>query len=323
MMKKVCSVVVTYNRYGLLKECLDALLNQTYKTDILIVDNASTDGTDKRLKKDGYLDKKEIIYLRLDKNMGGAGGFYEGMKSALQKDYDYIWLMDDDAEPETDALEILMNNLDDKYSGYAPAIFAGTKDNHIINIAGHRGYLDFEHPLPMIQKPISPELYNRKKVEIEMASFVGLLVKADLIRKTGLPKKEFFIHYDDTEFCIRLNKYGKILMLSDSKIYHKDKRQEEKYQKQFLWIKKNRIRFDKLWIKYFGVRNSIYLAKTYSTNTSWIFTMLKNYLLLVKDIIIFDDNKLIRIKFATSSYIDGLMGVFDNEKPRRILNGKI
>ena len=61
---KICTVIVTYNRYELLKECLDSLLNQTYKTDILVVNNASTDGTDIKIKEDGYLENKNLIYKK-------------------------------------------------------------------------------------------------------------------------------------------------------------------------------------------------------------------------------------------------------------------
>lgn len=57
MDKKVTAVVVTYNRKTLLKECIESLLAQTYKNlDILVIDNASTDGTE------GFV-KKSIIHV--------------------------------------------------------------------------------------------------------------------------------------------------------------------------------------------------------------------------------------------------------------------
>ncbi|MEJ5168402.1 MAG: glycosyltransferase, partial [Arcobacteraceae bacterium] len=125
---KICTVVVTYNRYNLLKECLDALLNQTYKTDILLVDNASTDGTDNKIKEDGYLEHSNLIYRRLESNLGGAGGFHFGVKYALENNYDFVWLMDDDAEPELDCLELLMNHTDKAgYSAFAPSLYVGDK----------------------------------------------------------------------------------------------------------------------------------------------------------------------------------------------------
>lgn len=320
---KICTVVVTYNRYELLKECLDSLLNQTYQNDILLVDNASTDGTEKKVVEDGYLDNKEIIYKRLEKNTGGAGGFYFGVKYALDNDYDYVWLMDDDAEPELNALELLINNLDDeKYSAYAPKTLIGTKENNVISAFGHRGIFDYENCLPAFQKAIDLKEYEKEKSEIEMASFVGIFIPISSVKKIGLPQKRFFIHHDDTEYSLRLATLGKMLMVNDSRIYHKEKRQEEKIQRQFLGFKKNRIKFERLWLKYFGLRNSIFIALKYGKGYKRYFLAMKLYFDLIKDIILYDDKKWVRMVFASNSFFDGIRGHFDNEKPTKILKGK-
>ncbi len=320
---KICTVVVTYNRYELLKECLDSLLNQTFKNDILLVDNASTDGTGERIVEDGYLENKLLIYKRLEKNFGGAGGFYFGVKYALDNGYDYVWLMDDDAEPELDALEILVSNLDDtKYSAYAPKTLIGTKENNVISAFGHRGVFDYENCLPAFQKAIDLKEYEKEKSEIEMASFVGILIPISSVKRIGLPEENFFIHHDDTEYSLRLVTLGKILMINDSVIYHKEKRQEEKIQRQFLWFKKNRIRFERLWLKYFGLRNSVFIALKYGKGYKRYFLAIKLYFDLIKDIILYDDKKWVRLVFASNSFFDGIRGHFDNEKPTKILKGK-
>lgn len=320
---KICTVVVTFNRYELLKECLDSLLNQTSKVDILVVDNASTDNTDKKIVEDGYLDHKNIIYKRLDTNSGGAGGFYFGVKYALENSYDYVWLMDDDAEPELNALELLIKNLDDKkYSAYAPKTLIGTKETHVLSTFGHRGIFDYKNCLPAFQKGINLKEYEKDKCEIEMASFVGILIPISSIKKIGLPEKRFFIHHDDTEYSLRLATIGKILMINDSLIYHKEKRQEEKIERKFLGFKKNRIKFERLWLKYFGLRNSIFLALKYGKGYKRYFLAFKLYFELIKDILLYDDEKWIRLVFATNSFFDGLRGHFDNEKPSKILKGK-
>src|SRR5690606_27933775 len=91
---------------------------------IYIIDNASTDGTPELLHRMGYTpspqggtltletpgnqEKVKIIHIRLPENTGGAGGFHEGVKRAYNDGYDWIWLMDDDAEPLEDALEKLL-----------------------------------------------------------------------------------------------------------------------------------------------------------------------------------------------------------------------
>ncbi|NLC27621.1 MAG: glycosyltransferase [Campylobacteraceae bacterium] len=322
-MKKICAVVVAYNRYELLKECLDALLNQSYFTDILIVDNASTDNTDKKIKIDGYLYNKNIIYKKLETNTGGAGGFHFGVDYALRHHYDYVWLMDDDAEPELNALELLIQNLDDsKYSAYAPQVLIGTKKESTLSTFGHRGVFDYSNCLPAFQKPINLHEYDKKSAEIEMASFVGILIPITSVKKIGLPEKKFFIHHDDSEYSLRLVELGKILMINESKIYHKEKRQEEKYERSFLWFKKNRVRFDRLWLKYFGLRNSVFIALKYGKGIKKYYLSFKLYANLLKDILLYDDRKIVRFVFATNSFFDGLRGHFDNEKPTKILKGR-
>jgi len=129
----VCAVVVTYNRKNLLLECLDAIRKQTRPVGaIYIIDNASTDGTPEVLKDNGYISELpvsnlsepyeiehhinnlvngnpiKIFYVRMHRNTGSAGGFYEGVKRGYEGGYDWLWLMDDDGLPEKDCL---MNQL--------------------------------------------------------------------------------------------------------------------------------------------------------------------------------------------------------------------
>ena len=103
-MSKICAIVVTYNRLELLKMTIERLLNQTRKLDeIIIINNASTDGTKEFL--DGMKDK--VTVKTLSKNLGGAGGFSEGIKFAYEKGHDYFWIMDDDTIAESNSLQVL------------------------------------------------------------------------------------------------------------------------------------------------------------------------------------------------------------------------
>ena len=83
-MDKIIAVIVSYNRKKLLKEALEHLLHQqNVKFDILIIDNASTDGTKEYIVD--YLQKDNILYHNTGANLGGAGGFSLGVKWALKK----------------------------------------------------------------------------------------------------------------------------------------------------------------------------------------------------------------------------------------------
>ena len=92
---KLGVVIVTYNRIELLKECIANCINQVLKFDkIFVINNASTDGTTEFLNNLAY---DNIMVINSKENLGGSGGFYEGIKIALNYDLDYLLLIDDDA----------------------------------------------------------------------------------------------------------------------------------------------------------------------------------------------------------------------------------
>ena len=101
----VCAVVVTHNREELLERCLGHLRAQSRRPDkILVVDNASTDGTAALLAR-----QDDLEVLRLPVNAGGAGGFRRGLENAYTAGYDWMWLLDDDTFAGENALEHLLN----------------------------------------------------------------------------------------------------------------------------------------------------------------------------------------------------------------------
>lgn len=319
--KNIYTVVVTYNRSALLKECIDALLAQTYPTHVVVVDNASTDNTQAIVET--YKNNPLFTSLCLKENLGGAGGFFEGMRHAQAQGAQYVWLMDDDAEPETNALALLVAAIEKAphYAAYAPQVRIGTLENHHLSTFGHRGAFDYQRTLPAFQQRLPLEAFECDTYDIDMASFVGILVPRASFEAIGLPKKEFFIHHDDTEYSLRLATLGKILLINEAKIYHKEERQEEKIERKLLGWRKKRVRFERLWLKFFGLRNAIWLAKTYS-KSPWVYwEIARLYGELVKDILLYDDHKWLRLKFATHSVADGLLGRFDNTKAKRLLHG--
>ena len=104
--RDVTAVVVTYNRLPLLRRCLAALQGQTAQgLRVLVVDNASADGTAEYLKT---LAMSGLVCRILTENLGGAGGFAYGMQAAAKLGCKAVWLMDDDTLPEPQALEALL-----------------------------------------------------------------------------------------------------------------------------------------------------------------------------------------------------------------------
>ena len=102
---KVLAVVVTHNRRELLARCLDHLLAQRdVPLDLLVVNNASTDGTVEMLSARG-------IDVVTQENVGSAGGWHRGIEEAQVRGYEAVWLMDDDGFPDPAALGVLVTTL--------------------------------------------------------------------------------------------------------------------------------------------------------------------------------------------------------------------
>ena len=210
--KRVIAVIVTYNRKELLKESIEALLNQNYENlEILICDNASTDGTKEYIYK--YIEEKKIIYRNTGANLGGAGGFNYGMREAYKLGCDFMWIMDDDSIVHNDTLEKLIE-ADEKLNGNYGFLASKVlwKDNTICK-------------MNIPKKTFSTWLkdFDTDCQEISMASFVSLFIKSEIIKEFGLPIKEFFIWTDDWEFTRRISRKYKCYYISSSVVTHKSK----------------------------------------------------------------------------------------------------
>ena len=209
---KVIIVVVTYNRKELLKECIENIEKQYYKNyKILIVDNASTDGTKEMLEE--YVKDEKIIYRNTGANLGGAGGFNYGIKEAYKIGCEYIWIMDDDCMVHKDTLTTLLNadkQLKGDYGFLASKVL--WKDGKVCRMNVQR---------KTMMKDVTD--FSKKIQKICMSSFVSLFIKSEVVKEIGLPIKEFLIWTDDWEYTRRISRKYKCFLINDSIVTHKSK----------------------------------------------------------------------------------------------------
>lgn len=207
---KIAAVVVTYNRLPLLQECVKKLEAQTAPCDILIVNNASTDGTTEWLGEQ----RRESFFARnTGANLGGAGGFNYGMRWAVEAGYEYLWVMDDDCMPEPDALSAFLSadsTLNGEYGFLSSKVL--WKDGSVCTMNLQRETLT---------KNLKG--FERKLQPVTMASFVSLFLPAGIVREMGLPIKDFFIWTDDWEFTRRISRKYLCYAVADSVVVHKSK----------------------------------------------------------------------------------------------------
>jgi len=297
--EKVAAIVVTYNRKTLLIECLDAILSQSYPLDsIILIDNASNDGTFEFLQEKGYLSNPKIDYVRLIENTGGAGGFYKGMKIGYEKNFDYLWLMDDDTNPQKDALLELINSLkilneNKEKVGVIGSTPIGEIEN--LNLSWVLGFKK--------GKKVYKNLQDLKEEieEVDSLPFISFFIKKNIIEEIGYPEKDFFIWGDDVEYCYRIKKsQRKIFISKKSIVYHPLALGVElSFFKKKIYLKSS---IKSPWKDYYDARNYIFLIKKHNLSS-------KNYLKLLGFILLSvfkRDQKLKRIKFYFKGIIDGI-----------------
>lgn len=287
---KITAVVVSFNRFSLLLETVASLLAQTLKLDsIIIVDNCSSEKGYESLKIHPLIaGNKNISVYRLDKNTGGSGGFNFGMDQAYQSGADWIWVMDDDAEPKNDCLQRMVQN---DFFGKNDCLIVAPKKVGIDGLPQyeHRGFFWNKNKI----EPLTDADYKVKYIYIDYCSFVGPLISSLAIKKYGLPDKRFFIWYDDVEFCLRVSKREKILLCNDAIIVHKDGAA----------AKKNKIGLaimpiNLYWKSLCGARNYMFLMKhRVGKGVAWLlWNLFKRHV----KILIFEDRKNIRMKYLRS-----------------------
>lgn len=286
---KVDVVIVTYNRKELLVNCLEAISQQSYAYGkIILVDNASTDGTVEYLESKKLLNNTNLILLKQVENTGGAGGFAAGMKYAFEHDADYVWMMDDDAVPHQTALEELMKHATPQHiygslavngrdTAWTTSLVAQNKDVHI--------------------KSEIPDL-----AEVQSLPFLGYLTSKVIYQKLGLPDTSYFIAADDVEYCMRAHKAGfKTYICGESQIEHP---KSDRYTFIFLSKKLTCLKLVP-WKRYYDTRNRILIAKKYYGLRLYTQTLPASFLRLLAALLN-EDQRLIQIKAFFLGLYDGL-----------------
>lgn len=282
MKGKIAAVVVTYNRKKILQECIHSLLNQSKQLDILIIDNASTDGTEQVIKK---FSDPHVVYINTGKNLGGAGGFQYGVNEGVKRGYDYLWLMDDDSIPERDALQQLVQ-------------FA---KNHDFGFLSSK-VLWKDHSL--CQMNIPKKSLNSKLIlfddgpqKIIMATFVSFFVSTAVVKNVGLPIKEFFIWADDLEYSRRISRQYPCYFIDKSIVVHKC---QSNNGSNIATDTENRLKRYR-----YAYRNEVYIYRREGF-LGWIHLFLKTILHTIRVILKSHNLKKERLGIIWKSTINGL-----------------
>ena len=267
---KILIIIVTWNKKEYVIDLLNSLSAISFpkdQLDILVIDNASIDGTVEALE--AQFDDIEII--RNAENLGGTGGFNTGLAWAFEQPesrYDYLWLLDNDVVVHKNALSELVAVLE----ANPDTAIAGSTMMQLdfpwrINEMGafvdpHSGTLIFNRHYKEISnwqgKPLEDLLVEdvdlsqqlmhcQPKMDVDYVAAASLLIRAPVAKQAGL-WMDFFIHFDDVEWCLRISKAGHRIAVS---------------AKSLIWHISAMAKVPN-WILYYDNRNILYLLNKHS-----------------------------------------------------------
>ena len=283
---EICCVIVTYNRLKLLKDSIDSVINQDEKLKkIIVINNASTDGTTEYLDE-LCLSNNLVEHVKLEKNIGGSGGFYQGIKKSIEYNCDWVWIMDDDTIVKQNSLTELKKPIDkvNDLGFVCSKVVWSDNEVHYMNV-------------PQIKPLINNEPFNKYNdyLVVNACSFVSVLVNAKVIKKVGLPYKEFFIWSDDTEYTERITNNGYTgIYVENSIVEH---RTGTNYNVDITKDTKNNY-----WKYAYGIRNGLFLEKR-NTKIKYVYKLMYNMFYLSPKILFGNQDesfKLAKIIFNSS-----------------------
>lgn len=298
-------ILVNYNGFNDTIECVSSINKINYDNyKIIIVDNNSTDES-KKILLNKFDNCSNIIMIFQDNNIGFAGGNNIGINFALKNHADYVLLLNNDTIVTENFLTHMVTVAEknqeigciggkiyyyDSMKGQKIIWYAGGKINKFTGKTKHIG----------VDK-IDNGTYS-SVIETDYITGCLMLIKSEVIRSVGLMNEEYFLYYEETDWCARMKKKGyKLLVDQNAIIYHKVSRSMKTIKNS---------------IKYYYDRNSYYfIINNYGIlNKAFMFFYKRAYLFLklIKAYIKKDNFKIDLVKKTYSSIKNREMGKFND-----------
>ncbi len=283
-MKKIALIVVLYNPDE--QDVTNNILSYIDEVDLVItIDNSE-------VSKHKLLENKKILHIKNNDNLGIAKALNQGILKAKELDYKYALLMDQDS-------------LFFDASKAIPELLFALKDKNT----------NFMASSLIINAGIEPISKKDRLTYVESCITSGTMIDLKKTDKVGLHDEKLFIDYVDFDYCLRAENMGyTIVKANNSTLKH----QIGDSKKSSLWF----FPFYKTYTtnhspirRYYRWRNAIYIWKKFkSTHPKWVKKNKKQTFSDLKKIILFEDNKLKKIKAIVQAFKDAKKNIYGKKK---------
>jgi hypothetical protein len=215
---RVGIIIVNYNGEKYTNDCIKSVLKSSYQNYlVIVVDNASTDNSVKLLEEFN----NKIVIIKNNENLGFSGANNIGIKYALENECEYILLLNNDTEIDKDLIKNMVDSsMKNNNAIISPKIYYYNEPNMIWSAGGGLNWkkgLSFHYG----QDEIDKGQYNKQK-EIDFATGCCILIHKSVFDKIGFLAEEYFLYFEDTDFCVRAKRAGiKIIYEPSARLWHK------------------------------------------------------------------------------------------------------
>lgn len=214
----VVSVILNTNRKADTLECLESLHRNTYPNQkTIVLDNRSTDDSVAAIHQ-RYPD---VQIIELTENHGYAGNNNVGIKAAMEQGADWVFVLNEDVILDRECISRLVEvGEQDFHSGIlGPLVYHYDEPNVIQSAGGLLG--KYWSSIHLGKNELDQGQYTTPHF-VEWISGCAILVRRAAIEQAGMLDKDYFIYWEETEWCIRLGRAGwKIIHVPQAKIWHK------------------------------------------------------------------------------------------------------
>jgi len=247
----IAVILVNWKKYNLTSNCINSLNKSNYKNfKIILVDNEYSEKSIIELKNK----YKELLVFKEKNNLGFAGGNNIGIRYALENDYDYIMLLNNDTEVKENFILPLVERMEKNLflAAVQPLILNFSNKSIIWNAGGKLNKF-----LGLTSTRLNNNKLNSSIVFDDYTDWISgccILIKSEILTKVGLLDEKFFNYYEDVDWSLRMKSLGYDLgFVKESIIYHHGSSSSKN--------KKNKEGVISSKIHYFNIRNHILLLK--------------------------------------------------------------